>query len=554
MNRALTEVPSPRARGVGQGEGRVRSAGAAQLSRVVLVLLVVAASGCARCGKGSTTAAAPEGVERLLPRGAVGVVVVPQLASAGQKLRVLEALKVMSFGAQLRGFDDSKAFADALVSELGVDVRSPEALEKAGVDGARSAAVAVLVTGHAYLALPVKDAGKLHATLEGLARQRLGASVASEKKVGELAVKTFSVEANAPPRLGYVVSRGFALITDGPGVEKLAGMAAMTESDSLASEPTYRAELEKLPRERDVVVYLPSGTPLLVNVPFTAVTGAVSLSPAGLSVTANAKWKGDPAPLAALQPKQGRALLGYLPADAFLVARFTGEPSQLATWTKELLGPHLSRAFDDAGFDLKAQALDQLAPGLVASLSLSDAPPMDKGVPQLDLRQTNPFTYAHLSGAAVTKTPDAVMPALEKVVAIAPKFGAQMVVKERADGQKAVLTTYAQGEGVHLAPKGDLVFFASPVQRLDALVRSEGKAGPQIEGLGEEALTVAVDLQKLAASVRALPESAWGLGGFAIKATTVRWLDATDDLKRVTLAVGVKDQVVQARLQLALGK
>lgn len=539
----MSGSPSPRSP-VGERVGVRASA---------VLLLVLLAAGCSKCGP-SPGGAAPEGVERLLPRGAVGVVVVPQLASAGQKLRVLEALKVMSFGAQLRGFDDSKAFADALVSELGVDVRSPEALEKAGVDGARSAAVAVLVTGHASLVLPVKDAGKLHATLEGLAKQRLGATVASEKKVGEQVVKVFSVEANASPRLGYVVSRGFALITDGPGVDALASLAAMTESDSLAAEPNYRAELEKLPKERDLVVYLPGGTPLLMNVPFTAVTGAVSLTTAGLTVTANAKWKGDPAPLAALQPRPARPLLGYLPADAFLVARFSGEPAQLASWTNALLGPHLTKAFVDAGFDLKAQALEQLAPGIVAALSLSDAPPMDKGMPQLDLRQTNPFTYAHLSGAAVTKTPDAVMPAMEKVVAIAPRFGAQMVVKERADGQKAVLTTYAQGEGVHLAPKGDLVFFASPVQRLDALVKSDGKGGPQLEGLGEEALTVAVDLQKLAASVRALPESAWGLGGFAIKATTVRWLDATDDLQRVTIAVGVKDQVVQARLQLALGK
>ena len=67
------------------------------------------------------------------------MVVVPSRASAGQKLRILEALKVTAFAAQLRGFDDGKAFADALVNELGIDVRSSEALEKAGVDGTRAA-------------------------------------------------------------------------------------------------------------------------------------------------------------------------------------------------------------------------------------------------------------------------------------------------------------------------------------------------------------------------------------------------------------------------------
>ena len=48
------------------------------------------------------------------------------------------------------------------------------------------------------------------------------------------------------------------------------------------------------------------------------------------------------------------------------------------------------------------------------------------------------------------------------------------------------------------------------------------------------ALTLVVDLQKLAAAVRQLPSSAWGIGGFAIKGTTLRWLDATNDLEAIT--------------------
>ena len=173
-------------------------------------------------------------------------------------------------------------------------------------------------------------------------------------------------------------------------------------------------------------------------------------------------------------------------------------------------------------------------------------------MPSLDLRQTNPFTYAHLSGAAAAKSKDTVLASLEKVAALAPKFGAQMELRERPDGQKAMLTTYSQGEGVHFAPKGELLFFASPVQRLDALVKSDGQGASPVT-LGDDALNVAIDLSKLSASVRALPESAWGLGGFAIKATTVRWLDATDDLKAISISVGAKEKAVQAKVQLTLG-
>ena len=518
------------------------------MKALALFSVLLFALGCGKCGKTSTPSAT--GIERVLPKGAVGVVIVPALANAGQKLQIIEALKVTAFAAQLKGFDDGKAFADALVSELGIDVRSAEALEKAGVDGTRSAAIAALVTGHAYVALPVKDEKKLHAALQTLATRRLGATTMGERHFGELTVKTFS--STALPKLAYVLSNGYALVTDGAGVDKLPGLGAMTESDSLASDKRYASELEKLPQERDVVVYLPTGTPLLVQAPFSAVTGSISLTASGLTVTANASWKGDPAQLAALEPQPSqKSLLGYLPGDAFLVTRYSGDASKLASWARQMLGPNLSRVFDEAGFDVKTQVLEQLQPGAVAALSLSERPPMDKGMPSLDLRQTNPFTYAHLSGAAGMKKPAEVVPTLEKIAALAPKFGAEMSLRERPDGQKAMITTYAQGEGVHFAPKGDLMFFASPVQRLDALVKSDGAGTLSLEG--NDALAVSIDLNKLSASVRSLPESAWGLGGFAIKATTVRWLDATDDLKRVTINLGAKDKVVQAKVVLTLG-
>ena len=62
-----------------------------------------------------------------------------------------------------------------------------------------------------------------------------------------------------------------------------------------------------------------------------------------------------------------------------------------------------------------------------------------------------------------------------------------------------------------------------------------------------------IDLNRLATSVRDLPASAWGLGGFAIKATTVRWLDATDDLKAVTASAGANGKALQVNVALVFG-
>ena len=149
-------------------------------------------------------------------------------------------------------------------------------------------------------------------------------------------MKTFSAHQGEPPKLGYVLAHGYALLTDGEGIAKLAGLAAMTQSDSLSADPGYAAELERLPTERDLVVYLPAGTPLLVQAPVTGVAAALSLTPAGLTVTAIGRWKGDArAARGAHAAQKSEPLQGYLPADAFLVARYAGDPSKLAPFVRD---------------------------------------------------------------------------------------------------------------------------------------------------------------------------------------------------------------------------
>ena len=113
-------------------------------------------------------------IERLLPRGAAAVVVIPGLGALGQRLKGLQSLKVANFAAQLEGSANAQQWADAVVAQLGVDVRSTEALAAAGVDGARGAGVAAMLDGSLFLVLPVKDEAKLAAVLAGLAKQRLG--------------------------------------------------------------------------------------------------------------------------------------------------------------------------------------------------------------------------------------------------------------------------------------------------------------------------------------------------------------------------------------------
>ncbi len=508
---------------------------------------------CGKCGKSAVAPAST--VERVLPRGAVAVLLVPDLGALGERLKGLENLKVAAFSAQLQGFTDAHQWADALVQQLGVDLRSKQALENAGLDPSRGAGVAALLDGSAFLALPVKNEARLAEVLQQLAKQRLGAGVAEEKKAGDFTVHTWAAAAGVTPLLGYVVVSGFALVGTGETVGKLSGWAALSEGDCLAKDATFAAAKGRLPNNRDLVLYLPPGSPVLKG-PISSATAALALTPEALTVTVDAPWTGDPQALQVLVKQPDAKLLGYLPDDAWLVAKFSGDPSLLAAWSDQLLGPHLKKAFDEGGFDLKAEVLANLKPGAVAGLALAPTAKMG-GMPPLDLRSTNPFTYAHLFGVAEVKDGAKATACLEKLAAVAPRFGAQM---ERTDrqGHPVFFTTYAAGEGVHLAPKESAVFFGSPVGRVDALLSSNGRgagavADPALKAvLDGSALAAVVDLHKLAAAVRQLPSGAWGIGGFAIKATTVRWLDATDDLKAITLGFESKAGAVQGQLVLSL--
>jgi hypothetical protein len=141
---------------------------------------------------------------------------------------------------------------------------------------------------------------------------------------------------------------------------------------------------------------------------------------------------------------------------------------------------------------------------------------------------------------------------------VAPKFGARIQPVEK-NGRTLFVTRYAQGEGVHFVEAQDgRVVLASPLDRLErTIARLADGAGPPLladaelrEALSADALAAALDLNQLRAEVKALPQDAWGIGGFAIKGSVVRWLDATDDLRAITLGVSRKEKALQAEIAL----
>ncbi|MFP2961819.1 hypothetical protein ACLEPN_29485 [Myxococcus sp. 1LA] len=530
------------------------------------LLLVLAVAGCSRCGKDADTAApaSTAGVARYLPRDAQAAVVINDLGALGEKLARFQKLKAASFAAQLQNFSTAEGYVSAVMRQIGVDLRSRQALETAGIAPELGAGAAFLGGNRAISVVGVKDAGKLEETFGNFARSRLGASDKKQASVDGGDLVTFSRPGSATPALGifFVKAARFALLGAGPTAATLGTLATQPEERSLAKEPVMAASLQRLPAQRDFHVWLPGGAGFMLppgTVQGVTLTGRID--DRAVTLNADAPWPDTQESLAALDavaPAAGN-LLGSLSADSFLVVQFRGDASHLNGVWPYLAGGYLTRAVQNSGLNVKTEVLDNLKPGAVMGVSLSPNVNLGAGMPVLDLRRTNPFRFVHLVALAEAEDATKLQSTLEQLPRIAENFGAKVEAAELG-GQRVYLTSYRAGEGAHfaLAPDGRLVV-ASPKARLESTLASLAKpsgAGVVAEDLkdaGKDAAFSAVlDLRRLSDAVKNLPSEAWGIGGFAIKATTVRWLEAVDDLRAVTLAVSRKDRALQAELSLRL--
>ncbi|HVG59627.1 MAG TPA: hypothetical protein VNA24_13805 [Hyalangium sp.] len=524
------------------------------------LLLLVVLAGCSRCGKdsGPGPSGKPATVERFLPRTAQATIVVQDLGTLGEKLARFQNLKIASFLAQLQNSQSADSFVSSVMRQIGVDLRSRQAIEKAGIDPGKGAGAAFLAPGQAFSVLGVKDAKALEETFANLARNRLGAPDRAEEKAGGGTLVTFSRKGATTPQLGLLFVGDFVLVAPGTTVAQLVTFASQPSEKSLSEEPILAASLARLPKERDFHVYLPGGTQFVHPGTVTGLTLTGYIEERAVTVRADAPWPDTQESLAPLVPKEGPELLGYLPADSFLIARYRGEPSTLGGVWPYIVGPYVTRAVQQSNFDLKGEVLDNLQSGIAMGMALAPTAQFGSGIPELDIRRTSPFRYVQLVAVAEAKDAAKARATLERVPGIANNFGAQ-VKPEDVNGQRVYLTSYRAGEGAHFAEVGGKLVLAAPRSRLDAALTSlAGKPGenPVAEDLRgtvkDPVLGVVLDLRKLSDAVKNLPSEAWGVGGFAIRATVLRWLEATDDLRAVTFSLSQKERALQAEISLKL--
>ncbi len=522
----------------------------------VLPFLLFAAA-CSRCGGPGAVGAKTELI-RLLPKNAEAILLVPDVALLGERLSSLERLKLANFAAQLQGMPSAKDLSAAIAQQVGVDIRSREGLERAGFDPSRGMGMVLLDGDLGYSVIAINDAKKFRSMVEKLTRDRLGVTTVETQSEGNAELTRF-----VSPRgleAAMVVKDGFAAIAARSFAERLAQVMTLAPGTSLADDPGFAASLARLPKDRHLVAYLPPSSKMAGRSYLHGATFGAHLADDDLSLVMDLPWPDTRASLAALGKKEGASPYGVLPADAFAMARFAGDFTALNGIWPYLTGQRLAQQLTEAGLDVNSEVLGNLEPGGVLSLSLSPIVNFSSGL-SLNVRRSNPFRMVHPVAAARVKDAAKARATLEKVPPLSPRLGATVTGEER-NGQQLYLTRYSQGEGLHFALAGSTLVAASPEPRLlDALAAAKAGGGeapltdPALRAaLEQDVFTFAIDLRKLAAQVEALPSSAWGVGGFAIKATTVRWLAATDDLTAITGSLATQDKALQAQLHLRLAK
>ncbi len=459
-----------------------------KLHPTVASLPLLAIAACSLCGKQPPARLDLSELARRLPGQAKITLLIPKLGSFGEKLKRLEQLKAASLAAQLQGFDSSSEYVTAITNQIGMDFRSSSEIARTGIDPDQGFGVAVVPNGSVAIVVAVKDPAKLREAVANYARDHWGTVVATSSQKGGVSWTRLSSKPGITPQIpsGWQLGRWLSVPNSTVAVDltpkavKFRGRISSTSETSLA--------LEKQPAE---------------------------------------------------------VLSGALPDDAFLLARFVGKPLRLGSVLKAIWGSSLEDAFRDSGVDLRSDVLGNLKPGVIASLSLAPTAILSSA-PVLDVRRTNPFRFVHLVAIGSVKNVEQAKIALGRIGALAPKLGATVLEKQVA-GRKVFVTSYAQGEGADFALIDDKLLVAAPMKRLEeALNRlSEPsdlrKAFAARSDLGSHlergALDAVVDVPRFCESIKNLPGSAWGVGGFAVKAAMLRWLTALDDLRALTLSL-----------------
>lgn len=532
---------------------------------VVLALFAAALAGCGSCGKPSLPPEPAASLEAFFPAQIKAIALVTDLAKLGTTAAELEKTKLAELAAIAAGAKDASEFVKPLVAQLGFDPRTPEGFVTAGVDGKKGLAFGTDESGAELVVVGVADPGKLDAWLGQLAGQ-LGGTARREEPLpapntGKVIV--FATGEGGPPAFAWSLKGGFAVASGGPtAIEAVARAVTRPREQSLATSAAFAKSTGKL-GSRDLRVWAEGGGKLIGRrkIPDSGVVAGVTASRTGVNV--KLQLPQTPVQIAALKPAStpaGQELVALLPETSLFLARLGGEPTALQPLLEIVASRSIQIRLKKAGFDLEKDILALLKPGvgfgagLASDLNLSGGLPGGEGAGDF-----NPFQFANVTLYARVKDPVAAQATLEKVVAAQETFKMKVDVRDEA-GAKVYVASYSQGEGMTWGLVGDTLVATGGKgqwEKAKARLATPGApttlADPAAKKLFEEAASAAwLDVPRLVASLRAVPESAYGVGGFRIKEIMETWIAMLDEVKGASAAFSVEEDAISLDADLSL--
>jgi hypothetical protein len=510
-----------------------------------LAAALALAAGCARCGR--TRQGPPP--ERWLPAEAPLSVVVTDLGAAGRQLGgVYRTVAAVPAAVRL-----AEAFS-AVKSQLGFDPLDPGGLEDAGLATSGGGGASLALGQPALLVLPVADLSRFDAMALRLARDRMGASQRVTSTGAGRQVVTFRREATGASALAYAVVDGYALMAAGStGPAALESAASLPEERSLAKSAAWLAARGAVGATYPFLAFAPPRSPAVADVPAARDGAALALRAGAASLRLRLAlplaadravgWKALAGDSAEAARQAGLAEVRLLPPDAALTARWGGEPAALGRKLWPLLPPRARADLEAARLDLVGDLLEALAPGVALAASIPPSLTLAE-FSSPDPRRADPFRLVNVEALLRVRDADRVRVFFGRLAQAAPRWGGKVVSKGPAASATA-WTLLLGGGRLSCFLAGGQLAVAGGSGRLESLEKrlAAGSGGFEPPTAASRAALAggvggaALDVDHLLASIRGLPEGAYGSGpdAFVMRSLADRFLEPASHLRAVSL-------------------